>query len=295
VTVNSSPLVSVVVVVKDDSRLARLLASLKQLRQPDRREVVVVDASEGRLDEIRASHPEVRWCEFPSNGISVAAQRNMGVRESRGDVIAFIDADCVPDRQWLAALVAPILGEEESVVAGGVRSLEGTSIHDGQWEKDATSRRYLDEAPTLNLAVHRRVFDQVGSFDESMRFGSDADFTWRVVESGGRIRYLPEAVVAHDWGGLRANARRAFLYGEARGRLHKKHRWARRRLLGADFVYPAYAVFIAGLPLTLRFRAYPLLLLVPLLKNADDRPVQVVSSNLAAGLGFLREFVVPSR
>lgn len=287
---------SVVVVVKNDRRVGRLLDHLERLPRPEMREIVVVDASGGALDDIGSGHPDVRWTPFSAaTQISVAAQRNAGVRAARGDVIVFIDSDCVPEAEWLSALTAPILEGAESITAGSVRSLEGPSIHDRQWEAGTSARRYLHEAPTLNLAVARETMERHGGFDESLRFGSDIELTGRMVAAGARIRYVPEAVVLHEWGGVRANVRRALLYGEAHARLHKKHGWARRRLVGPELVYPAYAAFILGLPLTLRLRSYPLLLLVPVLKNAGHRPAAVVSTNLVHGLGYLRGLVAPRR
>jgi GT2 family glycosyltransferase len=282
------------VVVKNDRRIDRLLTRLGELSSPDRRETVVVDASGGRLDDIRDRHKDVRWIHFTGgSAISIAAQRNAGVREARGDVLVFTDADCVPDNGWLDALLSPIRQGGESVVAGSVRSLSGASTFDRQWDRHGDHAVYRDEAPTLNLAFTRDVFERYGGFDESMRFGSDVELTWRMVAGGTRIRFAPDAVVFHDWGDLRANVRRAFLYGEARARLFKKLPWARGRLLRRDFSFVAYAVFLAGLPLSVRVRSYPLLLIVPLLKNARSHPFQAVGLGLVTGLGVLREIVVP--
>ena len=290
------PVVSVVVVVKNDRRIARLLECLERLPESQPREVVIVDASAGELDDISSAHPGVRWIPFtPTSSISVAEQRNIGVNEACGDVIVFVDADCLPVGDWLEALVSPILDGSEKLVAGAIRSQEGSSSHDWHWDKYTSTRVYLDEARTGNLAVHRQVFAQHGQFDEGMRYGSDGEFTMRAAANGTPIRFVPEAIVLHEWGGLRANVRRAFLYGEAHARLHKRHRWTRRRLLGQDFVYPAYAVFLVGLPLSTVFWGYPLLLVVPLVKNRNNRPFHVVSLNLVHGVGYLRELVAPAR
>jgi GT2 family glycosyltransferase len=293
---DTSPwLISIVVVVKNDRRIDRLLTRLMDLPGPELREVVVVDASGGLLDDIQDRHSDVRWIHFsPARAITIAAQRNAGVREARGDVIVFTDADCVPDDGWVDALVAPIRQGVESVVAGRVRSLSGESVYDRHWDRHSRAVTYLDEAPTLNLAFTRDVFERYGGFNESMRYGSDVELTWRMVAGGTRIRFAPDAVVYHDWGDSKSKVRRAFLYGEGRARLYKELPWARSRLLGSDFYFVAYAAFVAGLPVTVRFRAYPLLLLVPLLKNARSQPLRVVGLSLVAGLGFLREVVAPT-
>lgn len=287
-------LISVVVVVKDDRRIDRLLTRLRELPGSELREIVVVDASEGALDDIRDRHSDVRWVQFSAiSGITIAAQRNAGAREALGDVIAFIDADCVPADGWLGALVAPIRQGVESVVAGRVRSLGAETVYDRHWDRHRKSVEYLEEAPSGNLALTRDVYEQFGGFNESMRFGSDVELSWRMVAGGTRIRFAPDAVVYHDWGDFMADVRRAFLYGEGRARLYKKLPWARGRLLEDDFYFVAYAAFLAGLPVTTRHRTYPLLLLVPLLKNARSQPFRVVGLGLVSGLGFLRELAAP--
>jgi GT2 family glycosyltransferase len=289
-------LISVVVIVKNDRRVDRLLTHLEEIPGSDEREIVVVDASDGgRLDDIRDRHTDVRWVHFSTaSGITIAAQRNAGVREARGKIIVFTDADCVPDQGWLGALLEPIVQGTESAVAGVVRSLNGGSLFDRQWDLRNKPTDYVDEAPTLNLAFTREAFDRYGGFDESMRFGSDVELTWRMIAGGTRIRLARDAVVFHDWGGIQANVRRAFLYGEARARLFKKLPWARRRLLRRDLSFVVYALFLAGLPLTVRFRAYPLLLALPLLKNARSQPFHVVGLGLLSGMGFLRELADPA-
>ena len=288
-------LISVVVIVKNDRRIDRLLTRLRELPGPELREIVVVDASAGTLDDIREHHSHVRWEHFgPTSGITIAAQRNAGVREARGDVIVFIDADCVPADGWLDALVAPIRKGVESVVAGRVRSLGAETVHDRHWDRHRNSVEYLEEAPSGNLAFTRDVYERYGGFNESMRFGSDVELSWRMVAGGTRIRFAPDAVVYHDWGDFIADVRRAFLYGEGRARLYKKLPWARNRLLDGDFYFVAYAGFLAGLPVTTRLRAYPLLLVLPLLKNARSQPFRVVGLGLVSGLGFLRELAAPA-
>lgn len=289
-----TPTISVIVIVKNDRRIDRLLTRLRELPDSDQRETVVVDASGGILDDIRDRHGHVRWIPFPpSDDITVAAQRNAGVRAARGEIIVFVDADSVPDGRWLDKVVAPICRGEESAVAGSVRSLRGSSIFDAQWDRHSKSGGYVDEAPTGNLALTRQLLERSGGFNESMRYGSDVELTWRIIAGGTRIRFVQDAIVFHDWGDGRTSIRRAFLYGEGRARLFKKLPWARGRLIRRDFSFFVYALFVAGLPLTLRFRAYPLLLAIPLLKNARRQPLQVVGLALVSGAGFLREMAAP--
>jgi cellulose synthase/poly-beta-1,6-N-acetylglucosamine synthase-like glycosyltransferase len=180
--------------------------------------VVVVDASSGRLDQIRLAHPTTHWIDFtpldPSR-VSIANQRNVGVRAATGDIIVFIDAGCLPEKQWLEAITAPIVTGEERMTCGQTAALGRTQPY--EWARaDQQRRRYLLECPTINVAFEREVFDTVGEFDESFDYGSDIDFTWRAVHFGIRIRAVPDALLRHDYGSRWRQTRRSYVYGYGR-------------------------------------------------------------------------------
>jgi glycosyltransferase involved in cell wall biosynthesis len=260
-------MISVVIISKDetglDDTLIHVADQASSLTEPC--EIVVVDASSHRLNYIRERHAgTVRWLDFqppPDVRTSIPHQRNVGVREARGDIIVFTDAGCHPRPGWLASLVAPLL-QDEHVVAGITKDPSG----EGRWEFAAEKVRagtYLREAGTGNLAFHRKVFDAVDGFDENFEYGSDMDFSWRLIDIGYRIRCVPEAIVDHDWGTTRRNRHRSYVYGKARARLYRKHRGRLKRIIRNDPMCVVYPLFLLGLPLTLIFPLYPFLLLIP--------------------------------
>ena len=285
-------MISVVVISKDerglDGTLAAVCAQARTLGEPA--EVVVVDASEGRLDDIRDRHPSVRWLPFARPEgvrVSIPHQRNAGVAAAAGDTIVFTDAGCHPDAGWLAELTAP-LRDGEAVTAGAAITAEGDGIYDRR-ALAGSAADYLPECPTITMAFRRDAFTAVGGFDERFEYGSDIDFSWRLVDAGLRIRSVPRAVVRPDWGDLERQLRRGYRYGRARARLYRKHR---RRLLGAirhDPMVVVYPAFLLGLPLTLRYRLYPALLVIPAWRNRADGPLRVIADHLAYGAGVLRE------
>lgn len=294
--------VSIVVISKDEPALAATLDLLAgQIadvvpRLVERAEVVVVDGSSGRLEEIRVARPWVRWIDFTRPDgvrVSIPHQRNLGVRESSGDVVVFTDSGCVPGASWLATLLAPILSGEERMSCGKTGATGAIDPH-RQGRESLEGRRYLDECPTINLAFDRGVFDEVGGFDESFQYGSDVDFTWRAVHRGIQIRYVPEAVVLHDWGSRRRQFKRSFAYGKARARLYRKHLLGRgeqsivkRRLTADDAVPVLYPVYLLGLPVALRHRSYLALLAVPLWRNRHDHPVRTLVDHVVLAAGVL--------
>jgi GT2 family glycosyltransferase len=290
-------MISIVIVSKDelalDDTLCDVVRQADNLSEPA--EVVVVDASDGRLDPIRVRHEAaVRWIDFtppPGVRVSIPHQRNAGVRAARGDVIVFTDAGCQLDEGWLERLVAPVLNDEHVAAGLCLASLGRSGLYD-QGMRQAMQARYLTESPTVNLAFRREPYEAVGGFDEGFAYGSDMDFSWRLVDAGYRIRSVPDAVVRHDFGGWRRQVRRSYAYGRARVRLYRKHRARWKRLLLDDPVVVIYPVFLLGLPLTLVFPLYPALLLVPAWRNRSNGPLRVVVNHLIYGTGILAELVL---
>ena len=199
------------------------------------------------------------WVDFqppPDVRISIPHQRNRGLAEATGDVIVFTDASCIPQPGWLEKLVTPISEGREQVTNGPAWLGE----HNFAVERGKPQPDYMKQAATINLALGREVFDTVGLFDERFAYGSDTDFTWRVVDAGIEIRWVPDAVVVHDWGNFRRNLRRSRQYGAARVRLYDKHRRRLARMPFDDPVVLVYPLFLLAAPFMLRrWRSYPLL------------------------------------
>lgn len=285
-------MISIVVISKDEPALDATLGDIARERTlagaPS--EVVVVDASDGRLDHIRDAHPDVRWLAFdrpPGVRVSIPHQRNAGVRDARGDVVVFTDAGCRPEEGWLARLVAPLAGGER-VTAGIATSPGGGGLYDTHAARVA-SAEYLSECPTINMAFRRSAFDAVGGFDERFEYGSDIDFSWRLVDAGFRIRCVAGAVVAHDWGTPGRQLKRGYRYGRARARLYRKHLGRLPAAPRTDPMVVVYPLFLLGLPIALRHPGYLALLLVPAWRNRSEGPFRTIADHLAFGLGVLRE------
>lgn len=286
-------MISVVIISKDESALDETLTDvtnqLDSLNEPG--EIVVIDASSGRLDDIKKRHePTVRWVDFQQPAgvrVSIPHQRNTGVREAAGDIIVFTDAGCRPRPGWLERLVAP-LRADESVTAGVSQDLDGKIQYELPPEH-AGETAYLRESPTLNFAFRRAAFDAVGGFDETFQYGSDVDFSWRLSDAGHRIRCVADAIIQHDYGTPRRQRRRSYMYGKARVRLYRKHRARRREMFRNDPMMIVYPLFLLGLPLTLVFPLYPLLLLIPAWRNRSLGVVRVLVDHLWFGAGVLAE------
>ena len=286
--------ISVIIINKNDRGIANTLAALRTQQKPVFTEILVIDASRPDiLKDIREAHSEVIWHQFVpavQNKSSIPEQRNYGIRKASGDIIVFIDANCVPVDGWLTKLTTPILSGEEEITAGPFGSVDTSKRI---VSVDALPYEYLTCSGTGNLAFRRRVWEKVGGFDENFLYGSDVDFTWRCVDVGYRIRHIPEAAVSHDWGGSVEDFRRFFKYGKARADLLIKHpQRIREQMFGESAFVLVYMVWLFGLPLMIVFPWYPLTLLCIVLKNINHKPVRTVVINMAYTVGFLKRILM---
>jgi glycosyltransferase involved in cell wall biosynthesis len=287
--------ISIVIISKDEPALDATLDAVREqaARADEPMEILVVDASAGRLDHVRARHGRaVRWVQFerpPGVAVTIPQQRNAGVRAASGDIIVFTDCGCIPEDRWLARLTAPICAGEMVTAGRTLARADGGSIYEGSTALGRSAGGYLRECPTINMAFRREAFDAVGGFDESFAYGSDVDFSWRLTDAGHRIRSVPDAVIRHDWGSWRRQLRRSYAYGKARARLYRKHKSRRGRVLHDDPVVVVYPLFLLGLPLTVLFPLYPLLLAVPAWRNRHEGAIRVLADHIAYGTGVLAE------
>ena len=288
--------VSLVIVNKDERLLADSLRALEPFVGNFLHEVLVVDASNGSLDDIRLSNEWAGWIDYtqpPGIRTTIAHQRNIGVQHAQGDVIVFTDSGCLPQEDWLKRLVTPILEGNEFVTCGPSKAV-GKSVYPGKKSPHGADTVYVPMAPTINIAFRREAFDAVGGFDESFGSAEDLDFTWRLTDVGYRLRWVENAVVTHDWGTAQRQIRRACFYGKGGCRLMRKHPHRIIELTKQNPVPIAYALFLLGLPLTLKFRRYPLLILWPSWRLRDsEMPWLALLDHIVMGAGFLYELFRP--
>ncbi len=132
-----------------------------------------------------------------------------------GELIAFTDDDCIPDRNWLAAAVNYYEKHPEVHAAWGKLVMPLPDVPT-DYERDASG---LSTAVfvTANCFVRRSVLSEIGGFDERFRIAwrEDSDLCFTMLERGLQIAQLPEAVVVHPirpaaWGISLAQQRKSF-------------------------------------------------------------------------------------
>jgi len=196
-------LVSVIVPHLDDyDNLDACLALLQAQSFPgDRTEIIVADNGSSRgLDAVRrivGSRGQV--IEVAERGAGPA--RNAGVRASRGEVLAFIDSDCRPDKRWLEEGLyelrhADIAGGHVDVLVEDPLRMTAAEAFESVFA--FRNERYVKNfkfTVTASMFVWRSVFDAVGDFINSVP--EDKDWCERAWRQGYRIRFAPKSIVGH--------------------------------------------------------------------------------------------------
>lgn len=160
------------------------------------------------------------------------AARNTGIRAARGEILAFTDADCRPQSDWLEALIPPFTDPAVGIVAGEIVGLPGKTL----LEKHADRHQVLSQQHTLNhpfcpygqtanLAIRRQVLEQIGLFRPYLTTGGDADLCWRIQRgSDWQLHFAPTAVIRHRHRStLKDYSAQWRRYGRSNRYLHELH------------------------------------------------------------------------
>jgi mycofactocin system glycosyltransferase len=291
------PLVSIIIPVRDQpGDLGECLHSLSEIDYPeDRLEIIVVDdGSKKDVSEIITSESIKFIREDKSLGPATA--RNLGATYASGDILAFLDADCIAGQDWLRELVPFFNAADVGAVGGYVEgyyrrsSLDryeavASSLNLGRGiliEGDSSSSFYV---PTANLLVVREAFRAAGGFRAGMRVGEDVDFCWRLRGLGWYLLYVPSGSIAHKHRNrLGRMMKRRAEYGASEAPLYRAHP-DKRKIMPAP-VFSGLAFLALALSIVL-VNPYPLCAL-PLLFGLDLWRRSAKINRLEIGLSFLR-------
>ncbi len=193
----------------DAARLARCLAALMS-QDVSAVEVVVVDnGSTEPLDPLIGAHPSVRFVTELRKGAALA--RNRGVAETTAPRLFFLDCDCLPSPDWLAAALSA--AGQADLVGGAIDVFDETPPpRSGAQGFEAVFafdyRSYIEKkgfSVTANLLTRRDVFEAVGPMVPGV--SEDLDWCHRARAKGYRLICAEQVRVGHpsraDWAALR--------------------------------------------------------------------------------------------
>lgn len=205
-------------------------------------ELVVVDNDDGPaaaeiFERHRTSLPGARFLREPRRGSAYA--RNAGIAAADREITVMIDDDVVPAADWLRVLLEPILSGRCEGTGG--RVVLDPTVHRPRWFDERAIGGYLarwdlddverelrsdETVVTSNCAFRTDILKRTGGFDARLGprenvplVNDDALVTRRFREKGGRVRFVPAALVVHDLPPQRLRRsyllRRAYAHGRS--------------------------------------------------------------------------------
>ena len=207
------PKVSVILAVKNEERtIGHVIESLLRLDYPNYEVIMVDTGSEDRTVHI-AKQYGIKTIQV--NASTPAKGRNVGIKNSSGEIVAFIDGDCYVLREdWLKVAVhllrldriggvgGPIVSSSQSTYTSkailDVFSTFFASVGSASFTK-YIKQKEMKSLPSANAIYRREVLEEVGLFSEDLRFCEDTDLSYRIRKAGYRLIYSPNIVVEHDW------------------------------------------------------------------------------------------------
>lgn len=204
---NTLPRVSVIVPCYNaEENIAILVESLLNLDYPkELLEIIIVDNnSNDQTKEIIKQYP-VRLLEEMNIQSSYAA-RNLGIKNAKGDVIAFTDSDCIPSSNWIKKGVENLLRVTNcGLVAGRIDIFfknpnKPTAVELYESIAAFPQKFYVEVqkfGATANVFTFRNVINHVGIFNDKLK--SSGDFEWgnRVYSFGYKLVYADDTSVTH--------------------------------------------------------------------------------------------------
>jgi mycofactocin system glycosyltransferase len=230
------PPVTVIIPVRNRPQdIQTCLHSVLRLDYPaEKLEIIVID--DASVDET----PEV-VSRFPVHLIRLERNRhapycrNRAAQDASGDILAFIDSDCLASPQWLRELVPTFRDESVGAVGGKVdscldeRGLDRyEKVHSplemGNGFKRSSKETPFFYIPSCNLLIRGRLFLTLRGFRERLLVGEDVDLCWRMHDAGHYLEYLPIGKVFHKHRNRFASFfLRRFDYGTWEPILHRLH------------------------------------------------------------------------
>ena len=204
----SFPSVSIIIPVYEDAeRLNLCLNALSHQTYPRSNfEIIVIDNSSPSIDLIKAviNQYDVDIFDIETQPGSYAA-RNRGLDLAQGEIIAFTDADCIPETDWLEQGVLEMIHQSLDMATGGIQVFPKDKNRPNLIERYQMATafpqiKYMKQhrgGVTANVLVYKDVIEKVGKFDAVLKSGGDLEWGHRIFLAGFKQAYIASAIVHH--------------------------------------------------------------------------------------------------
>jgi len=174
----------------------------------DRYEIIIVD-NNSKDDtkqiamELRNAHPDLIKVVHQDQIQSSYATRNAGVKAAKADICCFIDADMKADIRYITKVLDHFNKDEELMYFGcNVQILNSTSTISAVMNRKSgfKMKHYFEKSnfvTTACLSVRRKIFEQIGYFDDRLESSGDKEFGQRAHAAGLKQHYDNSLILYH--------------------------------------------------------------------------------------------------
>ncbi|GKS60229.1 hypothetical protein YTPLAS18_37560 [Nitrospira sp.] len=189
----------------EDLRSCLRALAAQKVDEPVEFLLVEEEGRAGKLpDDVIASLPGLRVLGVPHDGSY--ERKNAGARAARGEIVALLDADCLPVSGWLQSLIDTFRSNSQYVAVSGRTIYEGRTA--SERSLSVLTRGYLDpgkKAPNRyisnnNAGILRKVWERFPLPEQEGPYAAQLQSA-AIWQSGGRFLFQPAMTVVHEFEG----------------------------------------------------------------------------------------------
>jgi rhamnosyltransferase len=187
----------IVTCLNEIDNIEKLLKSIvNQTLKPN--EMIVVDAgsTDGTLEVIKKYAKRYKWIKkIVTKGATRGKGRNIGIKNSKNDIIVTADAGCFLDKNWLKNITKPFK-EDVDVVVGFYKPYYENEFE--FYEGFLMSPKEIDipaRISSRSLAFRKKCWKKTGGYEENVDVGEDTLFHLKILQKNFKIKFVKNAVV----------------------------------------------------------------------------------------------------
>jgi glycosyltransferase involved in cell wall biosynthesis len=272
---------SIIIPVKNEEhRIGKCLNAISSAKSSSKFEVIVVD--NGSTDKTVSVVENLGHVVLSAPEATISGLRNLGAKNAKGSILAFVDADVEVSHLWAEFALALFQSFPSlSCVTGEINISPQPTWVEKTWGLNRAKRsgkHVVDWASSMNMFVKKDVFFNVNGFNENLITCEDVDLSYRLRQAGMKILYDERVSVTH--------------HGEAKTLLQffKKEKWRGTSVLDGILSHGLKREEIPSLFQVVFFLLSFLLLFIFFVKQ--DLMLSLIACGVLISLPFVRAVVL---
>ncbi len=183
----------------EESNIGKCLESLNNIKLGNNTvETIIVDNGSKDNTVMEAKKHNAKVYILPN--VTIGALRNYGAKQARGDILAFLDADCIVSDSWLIRALKDFDNIQVAATGSPHRVANNASWVAKAWglnNQDMREASYVSYIPSGNLFVRKKCFEEISGFKESLMVSEDTELCRSLREKGYEILSDPSIEAIH--------------------------------------------------------------------------------------------------